>query len=96
MWLALVISDLNQVRCVWKMQDELLWAAAWLYHATFKSAYLHYIKEEAVSAVVDEFNWDLKYAGVQVLLSQVSYTKHFHSSSLKRGYDGSSYISHLY
>ncbi|EOY30058.1 Glycoside hydrolase family 9 - like 10 [Theobroma cacao] len=50
--------------------DELLWAAAWLYHATFKSAYLHYIKEEAVSAVVDEFNWDLKYAGVQVLLSQ--------------------------
>ncbi|KAK6236667.1 hypothetical protein SCA6_012004 [Theobroma cacao] len=70
MWLALVISDLNQVRCVWKMQDELLWAAAWLYHATFKSAYLHYIKEEAVSAVVDEFNWDLKYAGVQVLLSQ--------------------------
>ncbi|XP_021277531.1 endoglucanase 16 [Herrania umbratica] len=50
--------------------DELLWAAAWLYHATFKPTYLQYIKEEAVSAVVDEFNWDLKFAGVQVLLSQ--------------------------
>ena len=56
---------------VWKMQDELLWAAAWLYTATHKPMYMEYITEEAVTAVVDEFNWDLKYAGIQVLLSQV-------------------------
>ncbi|XVF35258.1 hypothetical protein REPUB_Repub18cG0130000 [Reevesia pubescens] len=50
--------------------DELLWAAAWLYTATHKEMYMKYITEEAVSAVVDEFNWDLKYAGIQILLSQ--------------------------
>ncbi|XWS70174.1 hypothetical protein CRYUN_Cryun03dG0026100 [Craigia yunnanensis] len=50
--------------------DELLWAAAWLYTATHNPMYMEYITEEAVSAVVDEFNWDLKYAGIQVLLSK--------------------------
>ncbi|XVF89014.1 hypothetical protein PTKIN_Ptkin19aG0097200 [Pterospermum kingtungense] len=50
--------------------DELLWAAAWLYTATHQPVYLNFITEEGVSAVVDEFNWDLKYAGIQVLLSQ--------------------------
>ncbi|XVE70831.1 hypothetical protein DITRI_Ditri10aG0101800 [Diplodiscus trichospermus] len=50
--------------------DELLWAAAWLYTATHKPNYMQYLTEEAVNAVVDEFNWDLKYAGIQVLLSK--------------------------
>ncbi|ERN11259.1 hypothetical protein AMTRI_Chr04g242910 [Amborella trichopoda] len=49
--------------------DELLWAASWLYIATKKEKYFHYIHEQAISASVDEFSWDLKYAGVQVLLS---------------------------
>ncbi|XWS17581.1 hypothetical protein CRYUN_Cryun33cG0079300 [Craigia yunnanensis] len=40
--------------------DELLWGAAWLYTATHKAVYKTYITEEAVSAVLDEFNWDLK------------------------------------
>lgn len=53
------------------LQDELLWAATWLYVATKKATYLHYIKEEAISARVAEFSWDLKYAGAQILLSKV-------------------------
>ncbi|GJZ76147.1 endoglucanase 16, partial [Tanacetum coccineum] len=51
--------------------DELLWGAAWLYVATKDPQYLQYIVEESTSAVVYEFSWDLKYAGVQVLLSQL-------------------------
>jgi len=53
------------------MQDEMMWAATWLYIATRKSMYLKYILEECKSASVAEFSWDLKYAGAHVLLSQV-------------------------
>ncbi|CAJ2643841.1 unnamed protein product [Trifolium pratense] len=53
--------------------DELMWAATWLYMATKKSIYLKYIQEEAISATVSEFSWDLKYAGVQVLLTQLHF-----------------------
>ncbi|CAA7400773.1 unnamed protein product [Spirodela intermedia] len=49
--------------------DELLWAATWLYVATRRNTYRKFITEEAISASVAEFSWDLKYAGVQVLLS---------------------------
>ncbi|KAE8731999.1 Endoglucanase 8 [Hibiscus syriacus] len=61
--------------------DELSWAAAWLYTATHSDKYFKYIKEETVPAVVDEFNWDLKYAGVQVLLSKSFFegTHEFHT-----------------
>ncbi|XP_062157543.1 endoglucanase 16 [Alnus glutinosa] len=51
--------------------DELLWAASWLYSATRSSVYLKYIQEESISAVVAEFSWDLKYAGAQILLSEL-------------------------
>ncbi|KAF5743155.1 hypothetical protein HS088_TW09G01220 [Tripterygium wilfordii] len=50
--------------------DELLWAATWLYYATRRPVYMKYILEESISANVAEFSWDLKYAGVQVLLSK--------------------------
>ncbi|PIN21595.1 Cellulase [Handroanthus impetiginosus] len=50
--------------------DELLWAATWLYTATRRSIYMDYIKDEAISAAVSEFSWDLKYAGAQILLSK--------------------------
>jgi hypothetical protein len=66
-----------------KMQDELLWAAAWLYTATRGQMYLKYIQEESISAVVAEFSWDLKYAGAQILLSEVSSNL---SSSLSQKY----------
>ncbi|OMO67049.1 Glycoside hydrolase, family 9 [Corchorus capsularis] len=55
------------------VQDELLWAAAWLYDATLKPFYLKFVTEEAISNIVDEFNWDLKSAGAQILLSKYFY-----------------------
>ncbi|KAL9444973.1 hypothetical protein AB3S75_018048 [Citrus x aurantiifolia] len=51
--------------------DELLWAATWLYMATRNPTYLEYIKEDSISAIVAEFSWDLKYAGAQILLSEM-------------------------
>ncbi|QHN83030.1 hypothetical protein HN51_059592 [Arachis hypogaea] len=53
--------------------DELMWAATWLYMATRKPAYLKYIEEESISASVTEFNWDLKYAGAQILLTKLHF-----------------------
>ncbi|KAL6502063.1 hypothetical protein OROGR_027196 [Orobanche gracilis] len=51
--------------------DELLWAATWLYKATRRSIYMDYIQHEAMTTTVSEFSWDLKYAGAQILLSQL-------------------------
>ncbi|KAL8153778.1 hypothetical protein V2J09_011538 [Rumex salicifolius] len=57
-------------------QDELLWAAAWLYRATKKEYYLTYLVQNAASMggtgwAVKEFSWDNKYAGLQVLISKI-------------------------
>ncbi|KAL6215232.1 hypothetical protein ACLB2K_014663 [Fragaria x ananassa] len=51
--------------------DELFWAATWLYKATKRPEYLTYIHEEAITATVAEFSWDLKYAGAQILVSKM-------------------------
>ncbi|GAB4834479.1 hypothetical protein Ancab_032735 [Ancistrocladus abbreviatus] len=52
-------------------QDELLWAAAWLYKASGASRYLKYVSSnQGWSSAVSEFSWDLKYAGAQVLLAK--------------------------
>ena len=56
-------------------QDEMQWAATWLYAANRNQTYLKYIQEESIDANVNEFNWDLKYAATQILLTQV--TPHF-------------------
>ncbi|GMH10516.1 hypothetical protein Nepgr_012357 [Nepenthes gracilis] len=53
--------------------DELQWAATWLYIATRNSTYRNYILEESVDATVGEFSWDLKYAGSQILLTQLHF-----------------------
>ncbi|XP_042466226.1 endoglucanase 8 [Zingiber officinale] len=53
--------------------DELLWAASWLYVATKSPKYRSHIKE-GISASVAEFSWDLKYAGAQVLLTGLHLT----------------------
>lgn len=53
------------------VQDELLWAASWLYIATKKIKYQKHITQEGISASVAEFSWDLKYAGAEILLSGV-------------------------
>ncbi|GLJ57965.1 hypothetical protein SUGI_1394490 [Cryptomeria japonica] len=52
--------------------DELLWAASWLYRATKSPYYSNYIiQHDDLKAYVNEFNWDLKYAGIQVLLTDL-------------------------
>ncbi|KAL3508450.1 hypothetical protein ACH5RR_027851 [Cinchona calisaya] len=48
--------------------DELLWGALWLYKATDKVDYLNYaISFGGMTWAMEEFSWDVKYAGVQVI-----------------------------
>ncbi|KAK3131278.1 hypothetical protein QOZ80_6BG0504430 [Eleusine coracana subsp. coracana] len=59
-------------------QDELLWAATWLYHATGNRSYLSYATGKNGKDFGDlgnprYFSWDDKRAGTQVLLSRVSF-----------------------
>ncbi|KAK9271453.1 hypothetical protein L1049_027044 [Liquidambar formosana] len=59
-------------------EDELLWAASWLYHATGIQSYLDYVTGENGNAFAmwgspTWFTWDNKLAGTQVLLSRVSF-----------------------
>lgn len=54
------------------MQDELLWAASWLYVATKLNRYRMHVMDEGISGSVAEFSWDLKYAGAQILLTGVN------------------------
>ncbi|CAI0379390.1 unnamed protein product [Linum tenue] len=58
--------------------DELLWAALWLYKATTNQTYLNYALQNAhhfggATWAVKEFSWDIKYAGLQLLASTVRY-----------------------
>nr|BAF42037.1 cellulase2 [Pyrus communis] len=58
--------------------DELLWAAAWLYHATGDKEYLDYVTGEngdefAQFGKPTWFSWDNKLAGTQVLLSRLTF-----------------------
>ncbi|XP_048230595.1 endoglucanase 24-like isoform X2 [Ricinus communis] len=57
--------------------DELLWAAAWLYHATGDESYLSYATEINGEKFANWgnptwFSWDDKHAGAQVLLSKIN------------------------
>ncbi|MED6156480.1 hypothetical protein PIB30_014699 [Stylosanthes scabra] len=55
-------------------QDELLWAASWLYKATGESEYLNYItSNQGWSQAVTEFSWDNKFVGAQTILTQEFY-----------------------
>ncbi|XP_073051118.1 endoglucanase 20-like [Primulina eburnea] len=52
-------------------QDELLWAAAWLYKASGDNTYLNYVtSNQGWSQTVSEFSWDNKFAGAQTLLAK--------------------------
>ena len=58
-------------------KDELLWAALWLHRATGRADYLDYVVDNADSFggtgwAINEFSWDVKYAGVQILAARVS------------------------
>ncbi|GMN31908.1 hypothetical protein TIFTF001_003443 [Ficus carica] len=55
-------------------QDELLWAAGWLYKASGNKNYLTYVtSNKGWSQVVSEFSWDNKFVGVQTLLAKEFY-----------------------
>lgn len=61
------------------LQDELLWAAVWMYKATKDPAYLQFIvdkdKEYYWSTIPGSVaSWDNKFVTSQILLAQVSYT----------------------
>ncbi|GJX79500.1 endoglucanase 8 [Tanacetum coccineum] len=62
------------IRLVLPMQDELLWAAAWLQKASKRRQYREYIVRNQVilkaGDTIDEFGWDNKHAGINVLLSK--------------------------
>ncbi|CAN0908806.1 Endoglucanase 6 [Linum grandiflorum] len=56
--------------------DELLWAAAWLYQASNNEYYLNYLAANGDSLggtgwAMTEFGWDVKYAGVQTLVAKI-------------------------
>ncbi|KAK4804603.1 hypothetical protein SAY86_004420 [Trapa natans] len=55
-------------------QDELLWGAAWLRRATQEDTYLNYIQANGKTLGADdninEFGWDNKHAGLNVLVSK--------------------------
>ncbi|KAK0586949.1 hypothetical protein LWI29_015006 [Acer saccharum] len=55
-------------------QDELLWAATWLYKASGDNMYLTYVtSNQGWSQAVSEFSWDNKFAGAQTLLAKEFY-----------------------
>lgn len=58
------------------IQDELLWGAAWLHKASRRREYREYIKKNEVvlgaSENANEFGWENKHAGINVLISKVS------------------------
>lgn len=59
------------------LQDELLWGAAWLRRASQDGSYLSYIQNNGKTLGADdninEFGWDNKHAGLNVLVSKVSH-----------------------
>ncbi|KAI4365274.1 hypothetical protein MLD38_021271 [Melastoma candidum] len=53
-------------------QDELVWAAAWLYHATDDKSYLDFLQNSGNSGgVKTQLSWDDKYVGAQVLVAKL-------------------------
>ncbi|XP_062074430.1 endoglucanase 20-like [Humulus lupulus] len=55
-------------------QDELLWAASWLYKASGNNKYLNYVSSnKGWSHAVSEFSWDNKFVGAQALLAKEFY-----------------------
>lgn len=61
-------------------QDELLWGAAWLRRASENDSYLNYIttngKTLGAEDNINEFGWDNKHAGLNVLISKVGLSPH--------------------
>jgi hypothetical protein len=72
----ILIIELNFGK-LYAEQDELLWAAAWLYQASNNQYYLDYLGRNGDSMggtgwQMTEFSWDVKYPGVQTLVAKVT------------------------
>lgn len=67
-------------------EDELLWGAAWLHKASRRREYREYIvRNEVVLRAgdsINEFGWDNKHAGINVLLSKVNIVEYIINSLL--------------
>ncbi|GFZ16446.1 glycosyl hydrolase 9B15 [Actinidia rufa] len=69
-------------------QDELLWAAAWLYKASGQTSYLNYVSSnQGWSQAVSEFSWDNKFVGAQTLLAKEFYSGKWNLEKFKRDAD---------
>ena len=57
-------------------EDELIWAAAWLYKATGTQSYLTYAtngySSQGYSSDTEVLSWDDKGAGIKILLAQLT------------------------
>ncbi|XP_072960101.1 endoglucanase 13-like [Typha angustifolia] len=51
--------------------DEMVWAAAWLYHATNDQTYLDFLSAGNSGGVRSAFSWDDKFVGAQTLISKL-------------------------
>ncbi|CAO2175561.1 unnamed protein product [Urochloa humidicola] len=67
-------------------QDELQWAAAWLYRATRDSKYLEFLQNNQGGSS-NMFSWDNKYPGAQMLATQEYLAGRTELESYKRGLD---------
>lgn len=71
-------------------QDELLWGAAWLHKATKNHSYINYIqingKTLGADENINEFGWDNKHAGINVLVSKEFLLGKVASLQTYRGY----------
>ncbi|KAH9746257.1 Endoglucanase 8 [Citrus sinensis] len=91
-------SSLHHVVCpfycdVNGYQDELLWGAAWLHKASRRREYREYILRNEVvlhaGDTINEFGWDNKHAGINVLISkEVLMGKADYFESFKQNADG--------
>eukprot|EP00897_Mesotaenium_endlicherianum_P009458 jgi/Mesen1/8540/ME000484S07929 len=65
--------------------DELVWAAAWLFRATGDATYLNFVLSNEASltgtAAQVMFTWDNKFAGAQILLANVLLKKEYDTSN---------------
>ncbi|KAL9456947.1 hypothetical protein AB3S75_006059 [Citrus x aurantiifolia] len=91
-------SSLHHVVCpfycdVNGYQDELLWGAAWLHKASRRREYREYILRNEIvlhaGDTINEFGWDNKHAGINVLISkEVLMGKADYFESFKQNADG--------
>ncbi|KAM7270622.1 hypothetical protein ACFE04_029836 [Oxalis oulophora] len=52
-------------------EDELVWAAAWIYRATKNKYALSYLQSANTGGTRSAFSWDDKYSGAQILVGQL-------------------------